>query len=350
MKAVMDVKCRAKQFTQEIEKDWIQMKRWLAVLIAFILIGLSFGESAYPQKASSTKKPRRQVAITIDDLPVVTSRRDIERHREITSKLLGHLARNKVPAIGFVNESKLIVDGKRDDKRVDLLHMWVDKGFELGNHTFSHNSLNETPLAEFQADVIRGEEVTKGLLAAENMKLRYFRHPFLHTGKDIEKKNKFDQFLADRGYTIAPVTISNSDWVFAGAYDKATDRGDKAAAKQVADAYVPYTEKVFGFYEKQSVELFGREIRQVLLLHSNSINADLFGKLAQMLKNRGYEFILLEEALKDEAYKSSDTYVGAGGALWLYRWSITRNVPKTFFEGEPVLPEFVNNLSKTPSQ
>lgn len=322
------------------------MKLCLVAFITLILVGFSFDGSAYPQKDSSSQKPRRQVAVTIDDLPVVTTRQDIERHREITSKLLGHLKRNKIPAIGFVNEGKLLVDGKRNEMRIALLQMWIDSGLELGNHTFSHRSLNETPLADFQKDVISGEEVTKGLLAAENRRLRYFRHPFLHTGREIEKKHKFEEFLADRGYIIAPVTIDNSDWLFARAYDNATDRGDKAAVKQVADAYIPYMESVFDFYEKQSVGLFGREIRQILLIHANSLNADYLDKLAWMIRKRGYEFITLEQALTDEAYKSSDTYTGAGGISWLHRWAITRNVPKTFFAGEPEPPEFVTNLSK----
>jgi len=329
-----------------LKKGWTDMKRCLVIFITLVLIGLSFGESAYTQKDSSNQKPRRQIAITIDDLPVVTTRQDIERLREITSKLLGHLKRNKIPAIGFVNESKLVVDGKRDELRTALLQMWVDAGLELGNHTFSHNSLNETPLAEFQKDVILGEEVTKGLLAAENIRLRYFRHPYLHTGKEIEKRHKFEEFLADRGYIIAPVTIDNADYMFARAYDNANDRGDKAAAKRVSDAYIPYMESMFDYYERQSTGLFGREIRQILLMHANSLNADHMDRLAGMIRKRGYEFITLEQALTDEAYKSPDTYTGAGGISWLHRWAITRNVPKTFFAGEPEPPEFVTNPSK----
>lgn len=326
------------------------MKRCLFALLTLILIAVSFGENAYPQRNSSKPEFRRQVAITIDDLPVVSTRQEIKRQREITFKLLSHVTRNKVPAIGFVNESKLVVDGKRDEGRIALLQMWLNAGLELGNHTFSHNSLNQTPLAEFQEDVIRGEEVTRGLLAAKSMKLRYFRHPFLHTGREIEKKHEFEKFLAGRGYTVAPVTVDNSDWLFARAYDNATDRGDKAAIKRVGEAYVPYMESVFDFYEKQSVGLFGREIKQILLIHANSINADYFDKLAQMIKKRGYEFITLDQALEDEAYKSADTFTGAGGISWLHRWAITRNVPRTFFAGEPEPPKFVDDLSKTTAQ
>jgi peptidoglycan/xylan/chitin deacetylase (PgdA/CDA1 family) len=52
--------------------------------------------------------------------------------------------------------------------------MWTDAGYELGNHTFAHASFYRTPLAAFQQQVIDGEPVTRSLLAARNMKLRYF--------------------------------------------------------------------------------------------------------------------------------------------------------------------------------
>lgn len=325
------------------------MKHCSVVLVTLLLISLPLGGFAYPQK-DSQKKPQRQVAVTIDDLPVVSTRRDIERHREITSKLLRHVTSNRVPAIGFVNEGKLIVDGKRDDNRVALLKMWIDAGLELGNHTFSHRSLNQTPLEEFQEDVIRGEEVTKNLLAARGMKLRYFRHPFLHTGMEIDKKHRFEQFLAGRGYTVAPVTLDNSDWLIARAYDRAVDSKDKESQKRVAEAYVNYMEAVFDFYERQSAGLFGREIKQILLIHANALNADNFDKVARMIKKRGYEFITLEEALSDEAYKSTDTYTGAGGITWLHRWAITRNISRTFFAGEPELPEWVRKMAETPAR
>lgn len=326
------------------------MKRFLVVSITLILITLSFSAGIDPKSAFANQKPRRQVAITIDDLPVVSTRQDIERLSEITSKLLASVKRHGVPAIGFVNEGKLIVEGKRSDERIALLQMWLDAGLELGNHTYSHRSLNQVPLDEFQQDVIRGEEVTRGLLAKKNKKLRYFRHPFLQTGRELEKKHGFESFLGGRGYTVAPVTIDNSDWLFARAYDNTADRNDKDGHRRVADAYVPYMESVFDFYEKQSVGLFGREIKQILLIHANSMNADYFDEMAQMIKKRGYEFITLDEALKDEAYKSPDTFTGAGGISWLHRWAITRNVPRTFFAGEPEPPDFVTKFAETPAR
>src|SRR5262245_33939870 len=85
---------------------------------------------------------QRRIAVTIDDLPVVSTRRDIANRREITRKILGHIKKEKIPAIGFVNENKLYTDGKLDDAQVNLLRQWADAGLELGNHSYSHWSLN----------------------------------------------------------------------------------------------------------------------------------------------------------------------------------------------------------------
>jgi hypothetical protein len=67
----------------------------------------------------------------------------------------------------------------------------------------------------------------------------------------------------------------------------------------------------------------GREIRQVLLLHANALNADCFSRLARCLEERGYRFIRLEEALEDEAYRQPDDYVGRWGISWLHHWELT---------------------------
>lgn len=285
---------------------------------------------------------RREVAVTFDDLPVISvTRHDIALYREITGKLLATIKANGIPAIGFVNENKLYTDGKLNEARVALLQQWLDSGLELGNHTFSHPDLHTTPLDAYQMNVVRGEEVTSRLLRQKGMRLRYFRHPFLHTGADLETKRKFEEFLHGRGYRVAPVTIDNSEWIFAAAYARAAERGDKQMMRRVASAYIPYMESMFDYYEKQSIALFGREIRQVLLLHANALNADYFGELVRVMKRRGYRFIALDEALADEAYASPDAYAGRGGITWLHRWALTAGKRGAFFAGEPTTPDFV---------
>jgi peptidoglycan/xylan/chitin deacetylase (PgdA/CDA1 family) len=251
---------------------------------------------------------------------------DVAAVRENTRKLLAAATERGVPVVGFVNEGKLFVDGEspaQAEERRAVLKMWTDAGFELGNHTYSHESLNTTPLADFEKDVVRGEPVVRGLLAEKGKTLRYFRHPFLQVGLDLEKRRAFESFLSERGYTVAPVTIDNDDYVYAAIYADALRRGDRAAASRIGEDYLRYMDTVFAFVEDVSRRLLGREVRQVLLVHANTLNADLFDRVADALKARGYGFIALEDALKDDAYRLPDDYVGRWGISWLHHWELT---------------------------
>lgn len=282
----------------------------------------------------------RQIAVTIDDLPVVSPRKDLKIRQEITKKLLKHIKKSKVPAIGFVNEGKLYKDDKRDESEVDLLRMWLNSGFELGNHTFSHMSLHDNPLENYKANILKGEIVTKELLTSKSLKMRYFRHPYLWTGLSLDIKKDLGLFLSEHNYTIAPVSIDNADYIFAAAYEKAFGANDKKLMMQIGDAYIPYLESKMEYWERQSVKLFNREIKQILLLHANFINSDYFDDIAKMLKKRKYKFITLEESLTDEAYNLPDNYISRNGISWLHRWALDKG-REFILQNEPNVPEFV---------
>jgi peptidoglycan/xylan/chitin deacetylase (PgdA/CDA1 family) len=286
----------------------------------------------------------REVAITIDDLPVVSTRRDLKNRQEISKKLLGHIKKARIPAIGFVNENKLYDGDKRNKDSIDLLKLWINDGLELGNHTYSHRSLNQIPLADYQADLLKGQTITRELLAAKKKDIRFFRHPFLQTGRTMEIKANFDRFLTANGYTIAPISFDNADYIFSRAYDNAFDKNDNDLMRRVGEAYVPYMRSKLEYWERQSKRLFGREIKQTLLIHANFINSAYLDDLALMFRSRGYKFVSLEDALKDEAYRLPDTYVGPAGISWLHRWALERG--KEFIvPDEPKVPDFVLKAS-----
>ena len=88
-------------------------------------------------------------------------------------------------------------------------------------------------------------------------------------------------------------------------------------------------ESVFAFVEDVSRRLLGREPRLVLLLHASALNAEWFGRLADMMESRGYRFVSLDRALADEAYRRPDDYVGAWGISWLAHWELTSGKPRS---------------------
>ena len=296
--------------------------RWLVLpaLIAFLPISAAVRQVPAADRA---------VAVTFDDLPATPAglvANDVASLAEVTRKLLKAVRQYGVPAVGFVNEGKLFLEGAGPDDvegRTSVLRMWLDAGLELGNHTYSHRDLNTMPADRFEADVLRGEAVTRGLMKTKGQRLRYFRHPFLHVGADLQKRRAFEAFLDRHGYTVAPVTIDNDDFVYAAEYAKALRRGDSAAAARIADDYLRYIEEVFSFFEDVSRRVIGREIRHVLLLHANTLNADRFGAVAEALKRRGYHFVSLAYALQDPAYRLPDEFVGAPGNSWFNHWEVT---------------------------
>ncbi len=310
---------------------------------AFFLIICAFCVMAAAVSSRAATPPDRQVAITIDDLPAATSNStSAAAISEMTSKLLGTLRDQKVPVVGFVNERKLYKFGEVDE-RIKALRMWLDYGFELGNHTFSHMSLNQAGLKTWEDDVIQGENVTRLLLAEHNMKLRYFRHPFLDTGRDLETRRDAEAFLTARGYRIAPVTLDAWDWMYAGVYEDAKQRGDNALQQELVSSYLSYSDQVFAYYEQLSKQLIGYEPKQILLLHANQLEADHIGELIELLRKRGYRFITLGDALSDQAYSLPDTFVGEEGTGWLDHWAITQGKPP---QGAPVFPQWVIERSK----
>lgn len=304
--------------------------------------------AAPPAAQRQAPEPARSVAVTFDDLPAIAQgERSVATHARITDRLLRQLREHRVPAIGFVNEVKLLTDGRVDERRVDLLRRWARAGLELGNHGYSHIDFHANATDTYIADVARGDSVTRLVLAEAGQRPRYFRHPFLRTGRTLEDRRRFEASLAERGYRVAPVTIDNNDFIFAAAYDRATA---DSVRRRVADEYIRYMERVTEYYEQQSRALFGREIAQVLLLHANNLNADHFGLLAQMYTRRGYAFVPLEQALRDPAYASEDAYTGPRGPSWIHRWALTQGRKDGFFAGEPEVPAWVQVLSRGPAR
>lgn len=269
-----------------------------------------------------------EVAITIDDLPRGGDiRASYENTRRMTQKLLRPFRTGQIPVTAFVNECK--------DDTLRLLPLWIRAGAVLGNHTCSHLDFHRASVKEFTADIVRGEPVTTRLTGTHP---RYFRHPFLHAGNTAEKKAALEAFLSERGYRVAPVTLDNSDYMFAAVYAKALKEHNRQLALRIQREYIPYLNAICEFFERRGAQVTGHEIRQVLLIHANQLNADMMPQLLAMLRGRGYRVVTLERALGDPAYSLPEKYVGPGGFSWIHRWSQTKGMPN---QGEPDEPAWI---------
>ena len=296
---------------------------------AFVLLIVIVGSWSVP-----AQPPSKEIAITIDDLPLNGSGFELDRLETMTTRLLSEISSHHVPVVGFVNESLLYVPNETD-ARIALLERWAASGVELGNHTFGHVGFRDTALSEYEDDFVRGETITKAIMKKRGQKPEYFRHPFLQMGPTRELEESFEKFIAARGYRIAPVTIDIMDWVFRVAYANARTRNDAALMKKVAGEYVRFAGEKFDHCESVARDLFGRPIKHILLLHANELNADNFGQLVKLMKERGYRFITLKEALTDPVYQFPDKYKATSD--WLNHWSFSKGKQFT----APMPPEFI---------
>ncbi len=317
------------------------------ILVAILLL--------LPALAAATP-PDRRIAVTIDDLPWARLDRiappDLQARHE---RLLASLRAAGVPVVGFVNESKLEVDGRVQPDRVQMLRDWRDAGYELGNHTWGHVDLHAVGVPAFQDDILKGERQLRPLLAERGARPRWFRHPYLRAGRTPEDKAAIEAFLARHGYRVAPVTVDNGEWVWAFAYANVMNApGDEAERAQtlrrLERGYVPYMLNKLDYYEAQSLALLAYNLPHVWLMHANELNAATFPELVAAARRRGYRFITLDEALRDPAYAREDGYTGRYGPSWLHRWAMAEQRPKSFYAGEPVVPRWVLDLAGVDSE
>lgn len=258
--------------------------------------------------ASSTLFAQR-IAITLDDLPFGYSAGFTDEQKiEAFDKILKVLKKHKVKATCFVTS------GNMSEVTEVILDKAVAAGHQLGNHTNKHYDLNKISAQQYIADIDSCTALSKGWINSN-----YFRYAKLHRGDTKPKRDSVFAYLKEKNLTIAPVTIDNNEWVYNRGYSLAMKIGDHKNMDRLGKEYIYHMKEVTARYQKLSLQLTSREIPQILLLHSNPINGDYLDKLLSWYKKEGWEFITLDEALRDKFYAIKDDYAGPYGFSQLDR-------------------------------
>jgi peptidoglycan/xylan/chitin deacetylase (PgdA/CDA1 family) len=303
-------------------------RRTCGVFFLCILILLIAAGSA-PSIAQS-----QTVALTFDDLPAAGTK-DPAEAESFNRAILDCLAMHHAPAIGFVNEKKVMELGSKE-----ALEQWVRRGFDPGNHTFSHADLNNLTGEQFEQKVISGEACFALAFAEVNKTPRFLRFPYNHTGDTAAKHDSVAAFLKQRGYRVATCTIDNEDYLFNEAYLRMLARQDDKSAEKLRAEYLAYTAAEIDYYTGLHKHVFGRPIPHVMLFHLNRLSADLMNQLLDIFEAKRYRSVSLDTAQSDAAYDTPDTLTTSYGPMWGYRWAKVRAVKiDGSLESEP--PEWI---------
>jgi peptidoglycan/xylan/chitin deacetylase (PgdA/CDA1 family) len=215
----------------------------MRVFIGFFLLACL----AIPARGQS-----RSVAITIDDLPCANcapvNPDGTSRHGLLEStnqRLVAELTRAHIPVTGFVITQSADQAGTSGQY---VLRLWLDAGFDLGSHSYSHPNFADITEAEMEAEITRADATLRPLLAANGRKLQFFRFPYNDTGDTQAKHDAVATFLNDHGYQVATCTIDTSDYTFAAAYVHALGANDTATAARVRREYIAYSASEIDFY------------------------------------------------------------------------------------------------------
>lgn len=233
----------------------------------------------------------REIAITIDDLPLVASKMDTpgnqKRATERFNSIIQTLIEYKVPATGFV------IAGAIGKGQMAFIEQFRQAGFMVGNHTYSHYNLNGMSASKYIADISHADTILSQVLTEP----KYFRYPYLAEGNKKTKPEVLT-YLNDNHYTIAPVTIDSKDFQFNERVYKVPYRAREQYIAKLKKEYLAYIWRATLKAEKRAK---GTPQRQILLLHANLLNSYVLGDILKMYQDNGYTFISLTTALENPA-------------------------------------------------
>jgi len=239
-----------------------------------------------------------QVAITFDDLPAHGDLPPGVTRADVARRILAVLKAHHVKeAYGFINANKL--EKVREDKEV--LSLWVQAGYPLGSHGYSHMDLAAHSAEEFEADIAGNEPILKSLVPSGNW--HWFRYPFLREGDTPEKYRAIHNYFQQHGYRVAQVTLDIGDWAWQGPYARCMAKNDSESVKWLEESYMDIANEDIHLGQNVARLLFGHDIRHVLLLHIGAFNAVMLPRLLELLKEKRFQIVPLAKAESDPVYK-----------------------------------------------
>lgn len=255
------------------------------------------------------------LAITFDDLPLNGTLAPGTTRAGIVQAVLAILRKEQLPQVyGFVNAVRF--EGDPDGARA--LQLWVAGGELVGNHTYSHVDLGKVSAADFLQDVRRNEPVLE--LLDPTGRWKWLRYPYLREGDTVDKRRAVRAGLKEGGYRIAQVTLDYEDYLWNSPFARCTARHDAASIAWLRASYLENASAYVDADRQMAHLIFGRDIHHVLLLHLGAFSATILPDLLDLLRQKGFTFVTLEQAEQDPVYRTDPDAGSKYGGTLLEQW------------------------------
>jgi peptidoglycan-N-acetylglucosamine deacetylase len=276
----------------------------------------------------------QEVALTFDDLPAHGPLPPGMTRLDVAKSIIATLKAANVPRVyGFINAVKL--EQVPEDRAV--LEEWRKAGFMLGNHTYTHMSLTDNTVEAFEKDIAANEPALRSLMGKEDW--HWFRYPFLWEGNTLEKRDAVRAYLKEHGYRVAQVTLDFEDYAWNPPYARCAAKNDQKSIEWLKSSYLNTAKEYIELDQQMSQMLFGRDLKHVFLLHLGSFQTVMLPQLIELLKQKGFRFVTLDEAESDPAYQSNpNAGLKYGGTL------LEQMIESHHFKYPPVPPKPMKEL------
>ncbi len=227
---------------------------------------------------------KREIAITIDDLPFVGESKNFH-----LNMIIDAFKASEVPATGF------IIAREVNASNLPVLQKFHDAGLGLGNHTVSHANLNKLSADRYIQEIAEADKILSPVMSEP----KYFRYPYLVMG-DGFKKERVMHFLASKNYRIAPISIDSKDFVFNQLLLSVPESERRQFLTVLKPCYLDFIWQQTLKAEEHSRALRKPDRPQILLIHANLLNAYVLPDIINLYKQNNFSFVSLEEALKTD--------------------------------------------------
>jgi peptidoglycan-N-acetylglucosamine deacetylase len=291
-------------------------------LLILALVAYSFARGASPADPPSRRPKKAKVALTFDDLPAHGPLPPGLTRVDIIKSIIKSLKAAHAPAVyGFLNAKRM----QENPADMELLQLWRAAGFPLGNHTFSHMDLDKNTLEAFEEDLLAGEPSLRQLMG--NRDWHWFRFPFLNEGDTAEKHHAIDAFLKEHGYRIAEVSLSFADYAYNEPYARCVAKNDQQGIAALKQSYLSGAADSLVEGQQLSEQLYGNDIKHVMLLHVGGFQTVMLPQLLDLLKQRHFKLIKLPDAASDPAYATDPDLTSNWDNLFLQQMMRARHLP-----------------------
>jgi peptidoglycan/xylan/chitin deacetylase (PgdA/CDA1 family) len=325
------MKCSVGVVPRQLSASWSLS----AVLALLFVLCIPAPQAHAARKASHPHKLRPLkrhpvVALTFDDLPAAGGLFPGYTRVGMLTQLSDELkAAHITGAYGFVNA----VDLPGDPDTEQALHIWVNSGMNIGNHTWSHPSLTAETATAYEANIARNEPYLRKY--AGNRDWHYFRFPYLEEGDTLAKRDAIRTWLHDHGYRIAEVTLNFNDDDWGDPYGRCLAKHDEAGIAWLKQSYMQNAAEFIPLQRREEQMVFGHEIPNVLLLHGTAFTTLMLPQLIQMLKEQGFRFEPLPKVLRNAAYKKNPNVALPNGGSFPEMFMAEKHLKYPPFKPEP---------------